>query len=100
MQFPEHLGASTLGLRPDGHPDLDDYHEWLVAEGLAEWGSLEVGAAPEFRPLRPPGRGSAPFPYDLDHHPTTWVADRSIEFLREVQNPTVSGFEVLAITNP
>ncbi len=79
MRTSEHLGATRLGLRPDGTPDLDDYHAWLVDRGLARWSRLEVGAAPEIEPAPPPpGVGNAPFPYELALHPTTWV-------LREVQ---------------
>lgn len=81
MRTSEHLGASILGSRPDGSPDLDDYHDWLVDHGIAEWGELEIGRPPEFIPLRPPGTGGAPFPYQLAYHPTTWVRDKVSAFL-------------------
>lgn len=83
MRTSEHLGATRLGLRPDGTPDLDDYHAWLVAQGVAEWGRLEVGAAPEIRPRRPAGVGQAPFPFALEYHPTTWVVDEVRSFLEQ-----------------
>ena len=82
MRTSEHLGASTLGLRPDGAPDLDDYHQWLVERGVAAWGALEPGRAPQILPRRPDGVGPVPFPYLLEYHPTTWVVDQVRTFLR------------------
>jgi arylsulfatase len=73
MRTSEHLGASTHALRPDGSPDLDDYHQWLVDQGLGRWEPFEVGVAPKVEPLRPPDAGRAPFPYRLEHHATTWI---------------------------
>ncbi len=69
----EHLGASVLALRPDGSPDLDDYHQWLVDAGVAAWLPLEVGKAPKVEPIRPADAGRAQFPYHLRFHATTWI---------------------------
>jgi choline-sulfatase len=83
MRTSEHVGAMTLGLRPDGAPDLDDYHQWLVDQGVATWGDLTVGAAPELVPRRPADAGGAPFPYRLELHATTWVVEEVNRLLTE-----------------
>jgi arylsulfatase A-like enzyme len=78
----EHLSGSRHGLRPDGSPDVDDYHQWLVDIGLATWQRLDVGEAPEIRPGPPPA-GEQPtfFPYDVRYHATTWIEQQVSAFL-------------------
>jgi choline-sulfatase len=73
MRTSEHLGASWFGLRPDGSPDVDDYHQWLVDRGLAAWQPFEPGRPPAVDAIRPPDAGPAQFPYLLDYHATTWI---------------------------
>ena len=77
----EHLAASMHALTANGSPDIDDYHQWLVDEGVAKWRLLEVGGAPELERI-PPGTGTtAPFPYDIRFHPTTWIENEVELFL-------------------
>ena len=81
LRTSEHLNATLHELTADGRPDVDDYHQWLVDEGLATWRSLEVGRAPELEPM-PPGAGStAPFPYDIRYHATSWIEHEVRSFL-------------------
>jgi arylsulfatase A-like enzyme len=73
MRTAEHLVASVHALRPDGGPDLDDYHQWLVDEGVARWGTFAVGEAPQIIPNPRPHPGTTAFPYELEYHPTSWI---------------------------
>ena len=68
MRVSEHLDAYAAGTK--AHPELDHYHDWLTARGLQDWR------------LGMPGGAAAPFVYDLDAHPTQWVQDETIDFLR------------------
>jgi len=78
----EHLSASRHALRPDGSPDVDDYHQWLVDLDLATWERLEVGEAPVVRPGPPPaGEPPSFFPYDVRYHATTWIEREVSAFL-------------------
>lgn len=79
MRTSEHLVASTHALRPDGTPDLDDYHQWLVDEGVARWGDFGVGETPRVEPIPPSPPLLTAFPYKLEYHATTWIE-------REVRN--------------
>jgi arylsulfatase len=81
LRTSEHLNATLHALTPDGMPDVDDYHQWLVDEGLATWRSLEVGRAPELEPVPPGARTTAPFPYDIEHHATSWIEAEVRSFL-------------------
>jgi choline-sulfatase len=82
MRTSEHLNASVHALRPDGSPDLDDYHQWLVDQGVARWGTLEVGKQPTIAALPPPeGAGKTVFPYRLEYHDTTWVENEARSYL-------------------
>jgi choline-sulfatase len=81
MRTSEHLGATRLGLRPDGTPDLDDYHQWLVDAGVATWKPFVVGAAMDVEPVRPPDSGAAPFPFRVEYSATTWVENQVRAFL-------------------
>jgi choline-sulfatase len=63
----EHLDAYSGAPEQRG---LDHYHDWLAEAGLADW-RFEVpkGARP-------------PYIYDEATHPTSWVRDQAIVFLR------------------
>lgn len=87
LRTSEHLSGSRHGLRPDGSPDLDDYHQWLVDLGLARWLRLEVGEAPVVRPApAPAGKQPSAFPYDVRYHATTWIEQQVSAFLDERRN--------------
>jgi choline-sulfatase len=73
MRTSEHLAASAHALRPDGNPDLDDYHQWLVDKGVARWRAFDVGEPPAVDPIRPPDAGTSAFPFRLEYHATTWI---------------------------
>lgn len=51
----EHLGSKDLG-RGDLPHDVDDYHDWLVSQGLTDW---RAARAPESREARKQGRMTA-----------------------------------------
>jgi arylsulfatase len=81
LRTSEHLNASVYAPAADGTRDVDDYHQWLVDEGLATWRSLEVGRAPEIEPIQPPAGCTAPFPYDIRYHATSWIENEVRRFL-------------------
>lgn len=66
VQTCEHLNATKHALGPDGAPDLDDYADWLVAEGVASWGRLIPGEPPELVPGRRPEGARTAFPCPRD----------------------------------
>src|SRR3954447_16665618 len=63
MRTCEHLAASAIVPRADGRPDLDDYHEWLIDQGVDEYRPLPPSIAPNQT------RELGTFPYDLSYHP-------------------------------
>ena len=66
MRLCEHLSAQGLGeLSRQRGDEVDDYHDWLSAQGLTDWR----------------GEEHAHFPYSADVHPTGWVEREAIEFL-------------------
>jgi choline-sulfatase len=73
MRLCEHLhGQGLAGLESDRHEDrFDDYHDWLLAQGLADW---------RFGPDGGPN-ASRRFPYGVDAHPTGWVEREACDFL-------------------
>ena len=78
----EHLVNIKHGLRPDGTGDVDDYHQWLVDQGKATWGRLEVGRPPTIDRAPPPAdAGTASFPFDIRYHPTTWIENEVRTFV-------------------
>ncbi len=81
MRTSEHLVASVHALRPDGTPDLDDYHQWLVEQGVARWGAFDVGDTPCVEPLPPRRPSRTAFPYELGYHATTWIEREVSEYL-------------------
>lgn len=65
LRLCEHLNAYPGAIDPDG--PLDDYHDWLDAQGLADHRLGATGA-------------DAPA---LETHPTSWVRDEALAVLRE-----------------
>ncbi len=86
MRTSEHLGASRHALRPDGGPDLDDYHQWLVDNGVAKWQPFDVGDPPAVEPIRPAGAGTSAFPFLLEYHATTWIEQEVRSYLASRRN--------------
>lgn len=67
LEVSEHLDAYDGD--PATWPELDHYHDWLVARGLPDWRyQVDRGAR-------------APYPWPDETHPTTWVRDRTLELL-------------------
>jgi choline-sulfatase len=64
----EHLTDAQLA---DG-PDDDDYHRWLVSQGVDDWRAL-------FSPTK---KTPSTFPYDASLHPTAWIEQETLSFLR------------------
>ncbi len=95
----EHLNATVHARAADGSPDLDDYHQWLVDEGLAAWRSLEVGRAPAIEAIPPATAGTAPFPYDLRYHATSWV-EREVRCFLDQRRTDRPLFLVVSFPHP
>ena len=81
MQTCEHL-TEHAGYGPG---DMDDYHTWLMWNGRADWrGTHMFGPGQEAQQADYAKHGRMqPFYYEAKFHPTNWIAERSIEFLRE-----------------
>ena len=72
MRTSEHLFPGDFTPQRIYHGEFDDYHETLVAHGLADWRA-------HLNDERGPGQPRRPyFPYDERFHPTEWVADEAI----------------------
>jgi arylsulfatase A-like enzyme len=93
MRTCEHLAASAIVPRADGRPDLDDYHEWLIDQGVDEYRPLPSGIAP------PQTREQRSFPYDPSYHPTAWVEREARQVIetRDVDRPM---FLVISFPHP
>jgi arylsulfatase len=88
MRLCEHLRPRDLRLDPEGRPrEVDDYHEWLLANGLTDWrasappdshgrGSRDPNGEKRWRPT-----SATPFPYDAAVHPTGWIEGEALSFL-------------------
>lgn len=72
---------------PSELPQLDHYHDWLRAQGLADW-RFEVE-----------GGMQAPYPFPTHTHPTSWVRDRTLAFLEE-RDPDRPLFLVVSFPHP
>ena len=68
MRVVEHLNA--YGVDPTMLPELDDYHDWLESQALADW-RLDGG------------EGRRRYPLDPATHPTSWVEREATAFLRD-----------------
>jgi choline-sulfatase len=93
MRTCEHLSASAIVPRPDGHPDLDDYHEWLLEQGVEEYRSLPSSGEPI------QDGGSGPFPYEMSYHPTAWV-EREAGRVLDARDPDRPMFLVISFPHP
>ncbi len=81
MRTSEHLVASVHALRPDGTPDLDDYHQWLVDQGVARWGTFDVGEPPYVEPTSRPPEVRTAFPFTREYHATSWIEREVRDYL-------------------
>src|SRR5688572_16709621 len=77
MQTCEHL-TEYAGYRPG---DMDDYHTWLMWNGRADWRGTHM-FGPDQKQLKA-ASVNQPFAYEAKFHPTNWIADQSVRFLRE-----------------
>ena len=85
MRLCEHLHAQALGPLSEARDDrVDDYHDWLLAQGLPDWrfadGKPAVSTPDAFR-----------FSYPAAVHPTNWIEHEVVSFLetRESRAPVV-----------
>ncbi len=76
MRTCEHLFPADFAdgrpVRPEG---IDDYHRWLIDQGVADW-----RAEPD-APRDPDAPAPPRFAYDAALHPTSWVAREACEVL-------------------
>lgn len=93
MRLCEHLAASAIVPRADGQLDLDDYHDWLLAQGLSEYRQLPPDVASSV------SSDVRAFPYDLDSHPTSWVEREAGEVIA-TRDPDRPLFLVVSFPHP
>jgi arylsulfatase len=94
LRLCEHLHAQGLGpLSRQRNDALDDYHDWLLAEGYPDWRFDDVAA------LTGPGRAGHVFPYGPEVHPTGWVEHEATAFL-ESRDPSRPLFLVVSFPHP
>jgi arylsulfatase len=94
MRTCEHLVSSVIGERSDGTRDFDDYHDWLLANGLAEYRPLPAGVATQASTP-----GPVAFPYEASCHPTAWVERETNEYL-DRRDPNRPMFLVVSFPHP
>lgn len=70
----------------------DDYFHWLKREKGADCDITETG-------MDCNGWTARPWPYEEKYHPTNWVADRSIDFLRR-RDPDLPFFLMASFVRP
>jgi choline-sulfatase len=92
MRLCEHLAASAIVPRADGRLDLDDYHDWLLAQGLSEYRQLPPDLTSVSSDVRP-------FPYEVGSHPTSWVEREAHEVL-DARDPDRPLFLVVSFPHP
>lgn len=68
--------------------DVDDYHEWLVAEGIDDWREAFGGTDLD-----------GPFPLPAGVHPTGWI-EREARQVLERRDPSRPLFLVVSFPNP
>lgn len=88
----EHLEVSEHFSSYPGDPTewgaLDHYHDWLAERGLPDW-RFEV-----------PGGLGPVYPYPIDTHPTSWVRDRTLDFLAHGRDRTRPLLLVVSFPHP
>jgi arylsulfatase len=93
LRLCEHLGSQGLGpLSCERDDELDDYHDWLLARGYADWRfeRPSLAATPGPAQVFPPGP---------DVHPTGWVEREATEFL-DRRNHSRPLFLVVSFPHP
>lgn len=86
MRVCEHLNAYRTP--PGEQAELDHYHDWLRAEGMADW-RFETGQ--ENDPV---------YPLDPSTHPTAWVERETVRFLDEHRDRDRPLFLVISFPHP
>lgn len=79
MRTAEHLGLIY------GPEEFDDYTNWLVSRGKADWRATHI-FGPEESAEKQYFRDNyqaVPFFYDQEYHPTSWIARESTRFLKQ-----------------
>jgi arylsulfatase len=103
LRLCEHLHSQGLGpLSRERDDSVDDYHDWLLANGHADWRIDNMA-----RHVQRAGRGAAvhnevrvePFPHGPDIHPTGWVERETAEFL-DRRDPSRPLFLVISFPHP
>jgi choline-sulfatase len=81
MRLCEHVDPAEAGSTDHpGHEALDDYHDWLVAQGLKDWRFESPKALADAKSFVDTHRL---FPYQREAHPTSWVASEAVSFLEK-----------------
>ena len=73
MRLCEHLNAQGIPPEEGGDHLRDDYHDWLVSEGVDDW-RFDDGELIQTSPW-------GPFPHAADLHPTAWIERETRSFL-------------------
>ncbi len=90
LRLCEHLGLQALRAGMNSE-DTDDYHDWLLANGLDDWRN----ATPD-EWLRQVGRW---FPYHAEFHPTAWVEREALSVLSR-RDPKRPLFLIVSFPHP
>jgi choline-sulfatase len=90
LRLCEHLGLQALRAGMNSE-DTDDYHDWLLANGLGDWRS----ASPDewFRQV------GHLFPYQAEFHPTAWVEREALSVVSR-RDPNRPLFLVVSFPHP
>lgn len=82
MQTCEHLQSYAWS---DNRAEMDDYHAWLLWQGRADARATYMfgpGLQTEARAFKTAGKAVV-FPYEERFHPTGWIRDRTLDYLRK-----------------
>jgi choline-sulfatase len=85
MRVCEHLRAYRRP--PEEQPELDHYHQWLHEQGLPDWR------------FERPDLDRVPYALPPETHPTSWVEQETLAFLRE-RDPDRPLFLVVSFPHP
>jgi arylsulfatase A-like enzyme len=103
LRLCEHLQPQGLGpLSRERGDELDDYHQWLLANGYSDWRVDDMA-----RKIRRVAQGHATldevdvhvFPHGADVHPTGWVERETMAFL-DARDTTRPLFLVVSFPHP